>query len=592
MKNIKNIIALILFIAMGIAAGCKKDPVMYAKGIETFKFIVKDAQGLDKEYAGTIAGDEIVVNLPIEVDVTELKASFIVDNPRTIVQVGNVVQESGISEQDFTTPITYKVKAEDRSTRSYAVRVEKKIALKSFGFFAEDNPGLQGNFPGVIKGLNIDMPIAETANLSSLVARFETTTGAILKVGATTQESKKTINDFSNTVVYSYNDPNLPAALNYTVNISFIGRQWTLIGDNLTIPTASAIKMAINPINNYPAFIYQRSGKDESGVALPTDKKDIAVMSYNGTEWQYLGPKTGITQIRAEVPAIAFNQEGTPYIAYKDYLNNEQKGTVLKYNGATWSGIGSNNFTPVKVDYLSLTIGPDNNPTIAMAKNGTDASGIIARGLYVTSYKNSTWTNNTPPGGVVVFYDQIITGLDGKMYVGVMDRTTGVNKPSLFVNNNNQWTAVGPTSFTAPDAMVGFQMVSVAVDKTGQAYLAYGIAPSSGRATHIMKFNKATSVWQELGTAVSAGGEKDKFVLAVDQDGVLYFAYANASSVSVRTFNNATNNWNADRKVIREKVNEFDMQIAPDGTAYIVASIPVTSPTGSNSKTVVYKYAK
>jgi hypothetical protein len=592
MKNIKNIIALLLFIAIGIAAGCKKDPVMYAKGIETFKFIVKDAQGADKEYPGTIAGDEIVVNLPIEVDVTDLKASFTVDNPRTIVQVGSVVQESGISEQDFTNPIAYKVKAEDRSTRSYAVRVEKKIALKSFGFFAEDNPGLQGNFPGVIRGLNIDMPIAETANLSSLVARFETTTGAVLKVGATTQESKKTTNDFTNTVVYSYNDPNLPAALNYNINISFIGRQWTLIGDNLTIPTASAIKMSINPINNYPAFIYQRTGKDENGVALPNDKKDIAVMSYNGTEWQYLGPKTGITEVRAEVPAIAFNQEGTPYIAYKDYLNNEQKGTVLKYNGATWSGVGSNNFTPVKVDYLSLTIGPDNNPTIAMAKNGTDASGIIARGLYVTSYKNSTWTNNTPPGGVVVFYDQIITGLDGKMYVGVMDRTTGVNKPSLFVNNNNQWTAVGPTSFTAPDAMVGFQMVSVAVDKTGQAYLAYGIAPSSGRATHIMKFNKATSTWQELGTAVSAGGEKDKFVLAVDQEGVLYFAYANASSVSVRTFNNATNNWNADRKVIREKVNEFDMQIAPDGTAYLVASIPVTSPTGSNSKTVVYKYAK
>jgi hypothetical protein len=592
MKNIKNIIALLLFIAICIAAGCKKDPVMYAKGIETFKFIVKDAQGADKEYPGTIAGNEIVVNLPIEVDVTDLKASFTVDNPRTIVQVGSVVQESGISEQDFTNPIAYKVKAEDRSTRSYAVRVEKKIALKSFGFFAEDNPGLPGNFPGVIRGLNIDMPIAETANLGSLVARFETTTGAVLKVGATTQESKKTTNDFTNTVVYSYNDPNLPTALNYTVNISFIGRQWTLIGDNLTIPTASAIKMSINPINNYPAFIYQRTGKDEDGIALPNEKKDIAVMSYNGTDWQNLGPKTGITKVRAEVPDIAFDQDGIPYLAYKDYLNNEQKGTVLKYNGTTWSGVGLNNFTPVKVDYLSLTIGPDNNPTIAMAKSGTDASGIVARGLYVTSYKNSTWSNNTPPGGITIFYDQIITGLDGKMYVGVMDRTTGVNKPSLFVNNNNQWTAVGPTSFTAPDGMVGFQMVSIAVDKTGQAYLAYGIAPSSGRSTHIMKFNKATSAWQELGTAVSAGGEKDKFVLAVDQEGVLYFAYANASSVSVRTFNTATNNWNADRKVIREKVNEFDMQIAPDGTVYLVASIPVAVPTGSNSKTVVYKYAK
>ncbi|MNY39716.1 hypothetical protein D3C86_1744180 [compost metagenome] len=101
-----------------------------------------------------------------------------------------------------------------------------------------------------------------------------------------------------------------------------------------------------------------------------------------------------------------------------------------------------------------------------------------------------------------------------------------------------------------------------------------------------MKFNKSNSTWQELGNAVSSGGERDKFALAVDQEGVLYFAYANASSLLVKTFNNQTNNWNTERKIISEKVNEFEMQIAPDGTAYIVASI------AADGRTVVYKYAK
>ncbi|MNL18683.1 hypothetical protein D3C87_1398390 [compost metagenome] len=167
-----------------------------------------------------------------------------------------------------------------------------------------------------------------------------------------------------------------------------------------------------------------------------------------------------------------------------------------------------------------------------------------------------------------------------------MDRSTGVNKPSLYKYDNNVWTAIGATSFTAPDGLAGFQGVSVAVDKDGQAYLAFQVAPTSGRLNHVMKFNKSNSTWQELGNAVSSGGERDKFALAVDQEGVLYFAYANASSLLVKTFNNQTNNWNTERKIISEKVNEFEMQIAPDGTAYIVASI------AADGRTVVYKYAK
>lgn len=559
---------------------------MYAKGIETFKFIVKDAQGAEKEYPGTITGDEIVVNLPIEVDVTDLKASFTTDNPRTIVQVGSVVQESGISEQDFTNPIAYKVKAEDRSTRSYAVRVEKEIALKSFGFYAEDNTGLPGNYLAVIKGLDINIAVPETANLAALIARFETNKGAILKVGTVAQESQKTVNNFSSPLTYTFTATGLTGSVNYTVKISFTGRQWTIIGENLTIPTAYTIKMAINPINNYPYFAYQRIGKDEAGVAIPNDNKKVAVMRYTGTAWENLGASTGVSEFRAETPGIAFDREGTPYLSYKDYLNGDQKATVLKHNGIDWTPVGPGRFTPIKVDYLSMALSINDVPMIAMAKTGTDATGVPARGLYAMNYVNSAWSNITPPGGITIFYNQIIKGLDGKIYLGLMDRSTGSNKPSLYVNDNNVWSAVGPTSFTAPDNMVGFQMVSIAVDKTGQAYLAYGIAPSSGRATHIMKFNKATSTWQELGSAVSAGGEKDKFVLAVDSDNILYFAYANASSVSVRSFNAATNNWNNDRIVIREKVNEFDMQIALDGTIYIVASI------ASDNRTAVYKYAK
>ena len=583
--------ALLLLALLGTTAGCKKDPVMYGKGIETFKFTVKNAQNIIDEYFGTIAGEEIVVNVPTEVDVTTLKASFTVDNPRTIVQVGPVVQESGISEQDFTNPVAYRVKAEDKSTRTYTVRVEKKISVRNFGFYKEDNPSLGTDCKGIVKGLQINVTVPENTDKTALVARFETSTGAILKVGTVTQQSKITVNNFQAPVIYSLSDPGLTTPFGFTVSVVYPDRQWVLFGDNLTTPTAASLKMAINPLTNYPYFVYQRSGKDEAGVTLVNDRKLVSVMGYEGNSWKHIGPATGVSDFRADATGIAFSSSGEPYISYKDYLNAAQTATVMKYAGNVWTSVGGSRFSPVKSDYLSLTMGPNDVPFVAMSKTGTDATGVPARGLYVMNYQNSMWNNITPTGGITIFYDQLITGLDGKVYLGIMDRSTGVNKPSMFVYNNNAWQAIGPTSFMAPDGIVGFQIVSIAVDKNGEAYLAYQVAPSTGRMNHVMKYNKATNTWQELGNAVPSGGESNKLAIAVDPDGQLYFAWGNASSLLVKTFNNETNNWNTEIKVINVKVTEFDMQIAGDGTVYIVASVP-SATSGNNNNTVVYKYGK
>lgn len=591
MKTFKNITILCLLFIAGVYTGCKKDPVMYGKGFESFKFIVKDALDADKEYEGLINGDEVVVQLPIEVDVTNLKASFTMDNPRTIVQVGSEVQESGITEQDFTNPVSYRVKAEDKSTRSYSVRVEKKIALQSFGFYADDNTGLLSNYSGVIKGLNINVMVPETINLTTLVARFETTNGAALKVAGIQQESKKSINNFSNPVVYTFTQPGLTGSVDYTVTISFMGRKWSLFADKITgKSTASGIKIAIDPFTNHPYFVYQRTGKDDAGIDIPTDNRKIAVMGYNGSDFVNIGDKTGISEFRADVAGIAFSNEGILYAAYKDYFNAEQKATVLKYNGASWSVFGNSRFTPLKIDYLSIAFTKNDQPILGMmrtsAADNINNPPVAARGLYATMFDGGLWKNTTPTGNVTVAYQQTIKGLDNNIYIGAMDRTTGSNKLSMFKYNNGIWDSVGPRSFTAPDGLAGFLSVSIAVDKNGEAYLAYQAAPASGRINHVMKFNKTTATWQELGNAVSSGGERDKFALTVDQDGILYFAYATPSSLSVRTFNPATNNWNNDRKVISEKINEFDIQVASDGTIYIVASI------AGDNRTVVYKYTK
>ncbi len=587
MKTIFNQLSVSLLLLIVVMAGCKKDPVMYAKGIESFSFKIKDALNVEKEYQGVITDGNIAVTVPTETDVTELKAIFKTDNPRTIVQVGTEVQESGITMQDFTTAKSYRVKAEDKSTRSYAVTVSKKIALTSYGFFKEDNPSLQTDYVGIIRGLEVEVALPETVSFLGLKARFTTTTGASLKVGAVDQQSKITPNNFDSQVTYSLNEASLTTPYEYKVNVVFLGKQWELFGDNLTVPTAASPKLAINPLNSNPYFIYQRTGKDETGATIATDNRKVAVMGYVGGQWQNLGDKLGISDFRADAQTLAFNSAGELYVAYKDYFNAEQRGTVKKYTGAAWATVGNNRFTPMKIDYLTMAMDASDVPVISMTKqsNATEYPIIPQRGVYVTSYKNNQWGDATGAlTGKTMFQNNLIRGLDGNIYLGLMERTTGANRPSVYKLVNNVWTAVGPTSFSAPDGLVGFQSVAIAVDKLGQAYLAFQVGSGATRMNHVMKFNASANAWQEIGNGVLSGAVSDTFALVVDKQDDLYFAYANASSLVVKTLNKTTNNWNTERKIINEKVTAFDLQAAPNGLLYVVASL------SASSKTVVYKY--
>jgi len=587
MKTIFSQLSVSFLLLIAVMAGCKKDPVMYAKGIESFSFKVKDAQNVEKEYQGVITDDNIVVTLPTEADVTELKAIFKTDNPRTIVQVGNEVQESAITLHDFTKPIKYRVKAEDKSTRTYTVTVVKKIGITSFGFYKKDNPDLTADYVAVIKGMEITVEFPTNISFKALTASFTTTTGATLKIGTVDQQSGVTVNNFEDKVTYSLNEASLTTPYQYSVSAIYLGKQWELFGDNLTVPTAGAPKMAINPVNNMPYFIYQRTGKDETGTSIATDNRKVAVMGYVSGQWQNLGDKLGISDFRADAHTIAFNSTGELYVAYKDYFAAEQRATVKKYSGATWTNVGANRFTPMKIDYLTMAVDAGDVPMVSMSKqsNATEYPSIPQRGVYVTSYKNSAWGDATGALiGKTMFQNHLIKGLDGNIYLGLMERTTGSNRPSMYKFQNNTWVPVGPISFAAADGLVGSQQVSVAVDKQGQQYLVYQVGSSATRMNHVMKYNDKQNVWSEIGNGVLTGATTDNFALTIGADDVLYFAYANASSLVVKTVDKTTNTWSAERKVIAEKVTAFDMQTAPDGTIYIVASL------AASGKTVVYKF--
>jgi hypothetical protein len=116
----KNCVAclVVVFIAILLAgcAGKNSTTLSSAKAITAFAFTSPAATGSIDQSAKTI-----FVNVPSGTDVTALTATFTTTGQSVLV--GNNVQVSGVSANDFTNPLTYTVIAADGSTQDYTVTI-------------------------------------------------------------------------------------------------------------------------------------------------------------------------------------------------------------------------------------------------------------------------------------------------------------------------------------------------------------------------------------------------------------------------------------------------------------------------------------
>jgi len=134
-------------------------------------------------------------------DVTALIASFTISDWASVA-IGAAPQESGVTINNFTNPVTYMVTAEDGTPQDWVVTVtigppaENDILTLSF---------IEQTGPAVIDHMNytISVEVTSGADLTSLVANFTISIGASINIGGTPQESGVTANDFSSPVIYT-----------------------------------------------------------------------------------------------------------------------------------------------------------------------------------------------------------------------------------------------------------------------------------------------------------------------------------------------------------------------------------------------------
>jgi hypothetical protein len=161
----------------------------------------------------------ITVHLPVSQSVSGLVATFTL-SPLAKAFVGGVLQTSGLTANNFTSTVTYAIRAENGSIRYYylnivrdPVRTDK--VLESFSFLTI-TPSAEGVINQQTHQVVVHVP--SKTNVTALVATFSRSYMAEVKVSDTIQVSGVTARNFTNEVVYKViaEDGSIQ---NYSVNV-------------------------------------------------------------------------------------------------------------------------------------------------------------------------------------------------------------------------------------------------------------------------------------------------------------------------------------------------------------------------------------
>lgn len=283
-------------------------------------------------YAGSInqADHTIAVSLPCSTpDVTELIATFTASGSRE-VRVGTTVQESEVTQNDFTGTVTYTVEACDSMEQTYTVTVTLDYGNdKDFTAYSID-----GN-QGFIVGKNIHVIMPAGSSTLGQIANF-TTTGQEVRVSSTVQESGTTPNDFTGPVTYTVEACN-GTTKQYIVEVYLFSEIAIEYDDNPTPNSVtSRIKSAFKTESDY--FNYLTISQTKPLMPM-YEMQTIVMMTY---------PDIQITSLNAGSDGLWFTPDDTYYLDVHQFVDTTHRrnvevnssGTITGYAAFTYDGTG------------------------------------------------------------------------------------------------------------------------------------------------------------------------------------------------------------------------------------------------------------
>ncbi len=150
----------------------------------------------------TINATAKTIDIEVEngTDLTNLISTFTLSDGAT-AKVGTEAQVSGTTANDFTSPVTYIVTAEDGTTvQDWVVTVtvapfiNNEAEILTYGF---GTPPQTGDATINATSKTIDIEVENGTDLTNLISTFTLSDGATAKVGTVAQVSGTTANDFT-----------------------------------------------------------------------------------------------------------------------------------------------------------------------------------------------------------------------------------------------------------------------------------------------------------------------------------------------------------------------------------------------------------
>lgn len=231
---------LLLFVSMGFTS-CSSDDESSEKSIVSFTI-----EGV----SATISDNEVNLTLPWGVSLAALK-------PEIKVSAGATVKPGSGVIQDFTSPVTYTVTAEDGSTKTYTVNVingkRTNKAITSF-VFKDFNPIVAGIIDENAKSIVATIPYG--TNKTALTPTIE------ISAGATISPASAVATNFTSPVIYTVTAED-GSTQQYTITvqnspfntrIDGVSSKNITVGNNITITgyfaeSGNSVQLSLDSVN-------------------------------------------------------------------------------------------------------------------------------------------------------------------------------------------------------------------------------------------------------------------------------------------------------------------------------------------------------
>jgi hypothetical protein len=288
-----------------------------SKLITSFNIVSPYAEGVIDD-----AGETISVTVPYGTGLDSLIAAFTTTGQS--VTVGGIVQQSGVTENNFTASVTYVVTAYDTTVKNYTVTVvEGQSTACQMTSFSFATPSASGSIDPTAKTVSISVPTG--SDRSNLVATFVVSPEAAVTVGSDAQQSGTTPNDFTNPVVYTVTAQDGTTTNEYTVTVTeapaSTGNDFLAFSLDTTPVSIGSIDTAAATVNiNVPV-----GASLDSLVATFTVSQNAAVKI--GSTAQISG--TTANDFNSQLTYTVTSQSG----AAKEYIVTAKAATVT----STWT---------------------------------------------------------------------------------------------------------------------------------------------------------------------------------------------------------------------------------------------------------------